>query len=64
MPLTAIPIVARSGGEANPTDSMIDVLRRQFDEQHVKVSETIRMADFSVLPGVTSAAYRLTQRNR
>jgi multimeric flavodoxin WrbA len=57
MPLTAIPInctLKRSGGEASSTEAMIAVLREQFARHDVGVSDTLRMADFNILPGVTS----------
>jgi multimeric flavodoxin WrbA len=57
MPLTAIPInctLKRSGGEKSSTDAMIGVLKAPFVESGVKVSDTLRMADFNILPGVTS----------
>jgi multimeric flavodoxin WrbA len=57
MQLTAIPInctLKRSGGESSSTDAMIAVLKQQFEAADVKVSDTIRMADHKVLPGVTS----------
>lgn len=57
MPLTAIPInctLKRSGGEPSSTDAMIDVLRGHFSKFGVEVSDTIRMADFNIVPGVTS----------
>jgi multimeric flavodoxin WrbA len=57
MPLTAIPInctLKRSGGEKSSTDAMIAVLEKHFAEHEVAVSDTLRMADFNILPGVTS----------
>ncbi|MEJ5975264.1 NAD(P)H-dependent oxidoreductase [Novosphingobium sp. PS1R-30] len=57
-PVTAIPInctLKRSDGkEDSSTDAMIAVLKAQFEKAGVKVSETIRVADHNVLPGVTS----------
>lgn len=56
-PVTAIPInctLKRSGGEKSSTDAMIAVLSAEFEKAGVKVSETLRMADFNILPGVTS----------
>jgi multimeric flavodoxin WrbA len=44
----------RSGGEASSTDKMIDLLAKHFAEHDVELSETVRVADFNVLPGVTS----------
>lgn len=57
MTVTAIPInctLKRSGGEASSTDAMIAVLKARFEDAGAKVSETIRMADHNILPGVTS----------
>jgi multimeric flavodoxin WrbA len=58
MPLTAIPInctLKRSDStEKSSTDAMIAVLKGEFEKADVKVSDTIRMADHNILPGVTS----------
>jgi multimeric flavodoxin WrbA len=58
MPVTAIPInctLRRStSAEKSSTDAMIAVLKPHFEKAGVKVSETIRVADYNVLPGVTS----------
>jgi multimeric flavodoxin WrbA len=58
MPVTAIPInctLRRStSAEESSTDAMIAVLKPHFEKAGVKVSETIRVADYNVLPGVTS----------
>lgn len=57
MTVTAIPInctLKRSGGEASSTDAMIAVLKARFEDAGAKVSETIRMADHNILPGVTT----------
>ena len=57
MTVTAIPInctLKRSGGEDSSTDAMIAVLKQEFEKAGVKVSDTIRMADHNILPGVTS----------
>jgi multimeric flavodoxin WrbA len=57
MPLTAIPInctLKRSGREKSSSDAMIDVLRKHFTKAGVEVADTLRMADFNILPGVTS----------
>ena len=56
-PITAIPInctLKRSGGKHSSTDAMIAVLKAHFEKAGVKVGETIRMADYTILPGVTS----------
>jgi multimeric flavodoxin WrbA len=43
-----------SGGEASSTDRMIGVLTEAFAKHEVEVAETLRMADYDILPGVTS----------
>jgi multimeric flavodoxin WrbA len=55
--LSAIPInctLKKSGGEVSSTDAMIGVMERAFTGRGVTVSETLRMADYAILPGVTS----------
>ncbi len=42
------------GSEKSSTDAMIAVLAEAFRGQDVTVSETLRMADYNILPGVTS----------
>ena len=57
MPITALPInctLKRSDGEKSSTDAMIDVLKEHFEKHGVTVSETVRVADLNILPGVTS----------
>jgi multimeric flavodoxin WrbA len=57
MALTAIPInctLKRKGGEASSTDKMIEVIAKHFAKQGVKVSPTLRMANYDILPGVSS----------
>jgi len=57
MSATAIAIncsLKKSTGEDSSTDRMIAVLADAFAGHDVKVSETIRIADFDVLPGVSS----------
>ena len=44
----------KSGGEASSTDRMIGVLAQAFAKHEVEVAETLRMADYDILPGVTS----------
>jgi len=54
---TAIAInctLKASGGEPSSTDAMIAVLGKALAKHSVKISETIRIADHNVLPGVTS----------
>lgn len=57
MALSAIPInctLKKSDGEASSTDAMIGVIEKVFARYGVTVSETLRMADYAILPGVTS----------
>ena len=57
MPVTAIAInctLKKSGDEASSTDAMIDVLKKAFADADVEITETLRMADYDILPGVTS----------
>ncbi len=44
----------RSGGEVSSTDRMIEVLAAELDKHGVSLSETIRVADHDIKPGVTS----------
>ena len=44
----------RTGGEPSSTDVMIDLIGRHLQHHDVELSETIRVADFNILPGVTS----------
>ena len=57
MVVTAIAIncsLRASSGEESSTDAMIAVLKKHFAEQQVELTETIRIADYEVKPGVTS----------
>ncbi|MDG6078660.1 NADPH-dependent oxidoreductase [Erythrobacter litoralis] len=57
MPTTAIAIncsLKKSSGDPSSTDAMIDVLKGAFDKHDVTLAETLRIADYNVLPGVTS----------
>ena len=57
MPVTAIAIncsLKSSSGEPSSTDAMIRVLENAFGKHEVTVAETLRIADYTVLPGVTS----------
>lgn len=57
MPIKALPInctLKRSGGKPSSTDAMIGVLKEHFTAQGVRVSDTVRIADLNILPGVTS----------
>ncbi|MGV2496820.1 flavodoxin family protein [Pelagerythrobacter aerophilus] len=57
MALSAIAInctLKSSGDEASSTDAMIGVLAQKFAERGVSISETLRIADYNVLAGVTS----------
>jgi multimeric flavodoxin WrbA len=44
----------KSGGEKSSTDAMIAVLAEHFARAGVELTETIRVADHDVFPGVTS----------
>ena len=44
----------KSGGDPSSTDAMIGVLAEAFAKEDVQIAETLRIADFSVPPGVTS----------
>ena len=46
--------LARTGGRKSSTDAMIDVLREHFADLDVVVGKSIRIADYDVMPGVTS----------
>ena len=57
MALSAIAInctLKSSGDEQSSTDAMISVLGEAFSRRGVTISETLRIADYNVLPGVTS----------
>ena len=57
MALEAVAIncsLKRSSGEPSSTDSMIGLLASEFAKHDVDLAETIRIADYNVLPGVTS----------
>ena len=57
MELTATAIncsLKRSGGETSSTDAMIELIGAELAKHDVRLTETIRIADYSVLPGVTS----------
>ena len=57
MPVKAIAIncsLKKTSGDASSTDAMIAVLKDKFSEHDVEVRETLRIADYNVLPGVTS----------
>ena len=54
---TAIAIncsLKKSGGEPSSTDAMISLLGSALGRHGVDFADTIRVADFNVLPGVTS----------
>lgn len=42
------------GGESSSTDRMIGVLGRALKQYDVELGQTLRMADYNILPGVTS----------
>ena len=44
----------RSGGDASSTDKMIDLIASYLGQCDAELVETIRIADFNVLPGVSS----------
>jgi multimeric flavodoxin WrbA len=55
--LTAIAInctLKRSGGEPSSTDKMIDLIAGALAKHDVTLSETIRIADHDIKPGVSS----------
>ena len=57
MALNAIAIncsLKRSGGEPSSTDKMIGLIAGELGKHGFELSETIRIADHDVLPGVTS----------
>ena len=57
MPVKAIAIncsLKQTSGEPSSTDAMIAVLKDKFSDHDVEVTETLRIADYKVLPGVTS----------
>lgn len=57
MALTAIPInctLKRGADKSSSTDAMIGVLAESFRRRGVAVSETLRMIDQDIAPGVTS----------
>ena len=57
MPLTAIALncsLKPSGGKPSSTDAMIKVISDELAKHDVTVSETIRLADHDVKPGVES----------
>ncbi|MGN3973014.1 flavodoxin family protein [Tsuneonella sp. SYSU-LHT278] len=57
MTVTAIEIncsLKKSGGKKSSTDAMLDVLRKRFEDAGVVVDERLRVADYAILPGVTS----------
>lgn len=57
MSLAAIEInctLKKSGGEPSSTDVMLDVLGKHLRDAGVTIAERLRIADYNVLPGVTS----------
>ena len=57
MAVTAIAInctLKPKGDEASSTDRMVGVLATAFTKSGVELSETVRMVDYNILPGVTS----------
>lgn len=57
MTVSAIEIncsLKRTTGEPSSTDAMLDVIGKHFRDAGVEIGERLRVADFNVLPGVTS----------
>jgi multimeric flavodoxin WrbA len=57
MTVSAIEInctLKKSSDEASSTDVMLDVLGKHFKDAGVTIAERLRIADYNVLPGVTS----------
>ena len=57
MTVTAIEInctLKKSSGEPSSTDAMLDVLGKHFKDAGVTIAERLRIADYNVVPGVTS----------
>lgn len=57
MPVKAIALncsLKKSSGEKSSTDALLAVLEKKFGKHDVSVSETLRVADYNVLPGVKS----------
>ena len=57
MTVSAIAInctLKRSNGESSSTDKMIGLIVAELKKHGVEFSETLRLADFNILPGVTS----------
>ena len=57
MTLTAVAIncsLKRSGDGPSSTDAMIGVVGSELSKHDVQLTETIRIADYNVLPGVSS----------
>jgi multimeric flavodoxin WrbA len=44
----------RSGGETSSTDKMIGLIAQELSQHEVELTETIRIADHDIKPGVTS----------
>lgn len=57
MPISAIAInctLKRGGGEQSSTDRMIGLIVAELKKHDVEFSETLRLADYNILPGVKS----------
>ncbi len=57
MTVTAIEIncsLKKTGGKPSSTDAMLDVLGKHFRDAGVGIAERLRIADYNVVPGVTS----------
>lgn len=44
----------KTGGEGISTEAIITVLDKAFADRGVRLAETLRMADYTILSGVTS----------
>ena len=57
MTVTAIEIncsLKKTSDKPSSTDAMLDVLGKHFKDAGVEIAERLRIADYNVLPGVTS----------
>jgi multimeric flavodoxin WrbA len=50
----ALNATLKRGNDTSSTDAMIATLAKAFDAHDVEIVETIRLANFNILPGVTS----------
>lgn len=57
MALIAQPIncsLKRTGGAPSSTDAMIAVMAAAFEQQGIKIADTLRLSDYAIAAGVTS----------